>query len=113
MEFIRKNGAGIAVCVGVAAIATGLAGLSIGGFSLEVVGAPVFAILIGMIVTLAAPEFATQALVAPGVKYTSKKILQYAVVILGFSLDLGTILTVGGKSLPVIVVVVTFAKDSM
>ena len=107
MEFIRKNGAGIAVCVGVAAIATGLAGLSIGGFSLEVVGAPVFAILIGMIVTLAAPEFATQALVAPGVKYTSKKILQYAVVILGFSLDLGTILTVGGKSLPVIVCTIT------
>lgn len=32
-----------------------------------------------------------------------KKILQWAVIILGFSLNLGTIASVGGKSLPVIV----------
>ena len=38
-----------------------------------------------------------------GVKFTSKKILQWAVIILGFSLNLGTIAKVGTQSLPVIV----------
>ena len=103
MKFIRENGVGILVCAAIALVATFLVELSIGGFSLEIVGAPVFSILAGMIISLAAPEFAASARMAPGIKYTSKKILQYAVVILGFTLNLGTILTVGSKSLPVIV----------
>jgi len=94
---------GILVCAGIAAVATILAGLSIGSFSLEVIGAPVFAILIGMIVTLIAPKFAVNESLKDGIKFTSKKILQWAVIILGFSLNLGTILSVGSKSLPVIV----------
>ena len=103
MKFFKTNGFGILLCIVIAGVATVLAGLSIGSFSLEVIGAPVFAILIGMIVTLIKPSLATAESLKDGIKFTSKKILQWAVIILGFSLNLGTILSVGGKSLPVIV----------
>lgn len=103
MKFIKENAPGIALCVSIAAVATMLAGLKLGNFSLEVVGAPVFGILIGMILTLAMPNLATNASLKDGIKFTSKKVLQWAVIILGFSLNLGTILSVGSKSLPVIV----------
>lgn len=103
MKFFKKNGNGIAVCVLIAAIATALSGITIGSFSLEVIGAPVFAILIGMLVTLLCPGFASNEKVAAGIQFSSKRILQWAVIILGFSLNLGTIFSVGSKSLPVII----------
>ena len=103
MNLIKKYCPGILLCIVIAAISTFLSDLSIGSFSLEVIGAPVFSILIGMIVTLIVPTLATNAYLKDGIKFTSKKVLQYAVIILGFSLNLGTILSVGGKSLPVIV----------
>ena len=103
MKFIRQNGCGILLCAVIAAAATALSGLSIGGFSLNLIGAPVIAIVAGMIISLAAPKFPRHELVSGGVKFTSKKILQWAVIILGFSLNLGTIAQVGGKSLPVII----------
>lgn len=103
MIFIKEKCPGMLLCILVAAIATILGGLKIGSFSLEVVGAPVFAIVIGMIITLIVPSLAGNKLFVGGIKFTSKKILQWAVIILGFSLNLGTIVAVGGKSLPVIV----------
>lgn len=103
MKFIKEKGAGILLCVAVAALSTLLSSLSIGSFSLEVVGAPVFAIIIGMLITLAFPALASCKAAKDGIKFTSKKILQWAVIILGFSLNLGTIAKVGGQSLPVIV----------
>ena len=72
------------------------------GKQFEVVGGPVFAILIGMVLALVVPAARTRAL-APGVKYTSKKILQYAVILLGFGLNLSQIARVGATSLPIIV----------
>lgn len=103
MKFIKQNGCGIILCAVIAAAATLLSGLNIGGFSLNLIGAPVIAIVAGMIISLAAPKFPRHELVAGGVKFSSKKILQWAVIILGFSLNLGTIAQVGGKSLPVII----------
>ena len=103
MSFIKKKLPGIIICVAVAGISTLLGGLTVGNFSLEVIGAPVFAILFGMIITLCAPHFASSDHMKEGVKFTSKKILQWAVIILGFSLNLGTIAKVGTQSLPVIV----------
>lgn len=44
---------------------------------------------------------------AAGIKYTSKKILQYAVILLGFGLNLGEIAKVGASSLPIIVSTIT------
>jgi len=103
MKFFKEKGLGILICIVIAAVATLLSGISIGSFSFEVIGAPVFAILIGMIVTLIVPSLAVHEKLSSGIKFTSKKILQWAVIILGFSLNLGTILSVGSKSLPVIV----------
>lgn len=103
MKFLQKNGIGICLCAGIAAVATILGGLSIGNFSLEVIGAPVFSILIGMLITLFAPALAEKNILKDGIQFTSKKILQWAVIILGFSLNLGTIAKVGTQSLPVII----------
>lgn len=103
MSFIKKNGLGILVCVAIAGIATFLAGLKIGSVKFEIIGAPVFAILMGMLITLIFPKFAPSEKMATGVKFTSKKILQWAVIILGFTLNLGTIVKVGAQSLPVII----------
>ncbi len=94
---------GIAFCACVSAVATFLSGLSFGAVSFEVIGAPVFAILMGMIITLIVPSLATNENMKTGIQFTSKKILQWAVIILGFSLNMRTILSVGTKSLPIIV----------
>lgn len=103
MKFIKKNTFGICLCAVIAGVSTLLAELSVGSFSFEVIGAPVFSILFGMIITLILPKVSTNENTKDGIKFTSKKILQWAVIILGFSLNLGTILKVGGKSLPVII----------
>lgn len=103
MEFIKKNSAGVLTCAIIAGISTFLASLEIGSFSLEVIGAPVFAIVIGMVITAVYGKFAADERVKQGITFTSKKILQWAVIILGFTLNIKTVLSVGGKSLPVII----------
>lgn len=102
MSFIKKNSIGIVVCAVIAGIATFLSGLSICSFSLEVIGAPVFSIVIGMVITAVFSKFSSDERVKDGITFTSKKILQWAVIILGFTLNIKTVLSVGGKSLPVI-----------
>lgn len=67
---------------------------------LEVMGAPVMAILAGMILALVIPKSDT---LTPGIAFTSKKILQAAVVLLGFGLNLATVGKIGASCLPVIV----------
>ena len=78
------------------------------GRRFDVIGGPVFAILIGMVLAqvLRGRGGIAQA-AAPGIKFTSKKILQYAVILLGFGLNLGQIARVGAASLPVIVATIT------
>ncbi len=72
------------------------------GKQFEVIGGPVFAILIGMVLALVVPARAGEPL-QKGVKFTSKKVLQYAVILLGFGLNLAQIAQVGATSLPIIV----------
>lgn len=68
--------------------------------ALEVIGAPVIAIILGMIITL---FMKNKEPFAAGITFTSKKILQYAVILLGFGLNLATIGQVGLTSLPIII----------
>lgn len=68
--------------------------------ALEVIGAPVIAIILGMIITL---FLKNKGPFAAGITFTSKKILQYAVILLGFGLNLATIGQVGLTSLPIII----------
>ena len=71
------------------------------GKQFEVVGGPVFAILIGMALALVVPGEKGEPLQA-GVKFTSKRVLQWAVILLGFGLNLSQIAQVGATSLPII-----------
>ena len=64
------------------------------------VGGPVFAILMGMIIRLFHHGWHANQ---EGIKFTSKKILQLAVVFLGFGLNLKQIGKVGMTSLPIII----------
>ena len=99
-QSIRTSARGIALCLALALPAWLL------GKQFEVVGGPVFAILIGMAVALLLRGRDTAAL-EPGIKYTSKKVLQYAVILLGFGLNLAQIAQVGATSLPIIISTIT------
>lgn len=109
IDFFKKKSVGILLCLGIAAVATILGNLEIGKVKLDVIGAPVFAILFGMIISLCVPKLSTLDITKDGIKFTSKKILQWAVIILGFSLNLGTIAKVGMQSLPVIICTISIS----
>jgi uncharacterized integral membrane protein (TIGR00698 family) len=67
------------------------------GSLVPIIGAPVFAILIGMTLSF----FKRPAVLEEGIRISGKKVLQYAIIFLGFSLDLGVVLRVGLQSLAV------------
>ena len=98
MNFFKKNGAGLLLCL-LIAIPSWLLGKAV-----PVVGGPVFSILIGMIVTLILTD---KTVFSPGINFTSKKILQTAVVFLGFGMNLTEILAKGKQSLPIILSTIT------
>ena len=92
MENVRKLGPGLLLCLVIAVPCWML------GKAFPVVGGPVFAILAGMVIALFYRERnSTKA----GITYTSKKVLQYAVILLGFGMNLSEIAKVGMTSLPI------------
>ena len=78
------------------------------GEALPVVGGPVFAILIGMVIALWWKQPA-RGTVQDGIGFTAKKVLQYAVILLGFGLNLAQIAAVGAESLPIILTTIATA----
>ena len=75
------------------------------GKKFPVIGGPVFGILFGIILNnFNRPEF-----LEAGIKFTSKKVLQLAVVLLGFGLNLGEIIVVGKSSLLIILSTISTA----
>lgn len=78
------------------------------GEALPVVGGPVFAILIGMVIALWWKQPA-RGIVQDGIGFTAKKVLQYAVILLGFGLNLAQIAAVGAESLPIILTTIATA----
>lgn len=99
-NIVRERWKGVLFCLIIAIPATLL------GKQVEVVGGPVFAILFGMVLALVFPKNRREQLAA-GVTYTSKKVLQYAVILLGFGMNLSQILSKGAQSLPIIVVTIS------
>ena len=65
---------------------------------LHLIGASVIALFIGMAINA---FFQPNKTTAPGIKFTSKKVLKFAIVLLGASLNIRTVLTVGRFSLTV------------
>ena len=66
---------------------------------IHIIGASVIALFAGMIIN----SFWRPAWAAPGLKFTSKKILKFAIILLGASLSVSVILSVGKLSLMVMV----------
>lgn len=94
MQSIQKKLPGIAVCLAIAVPSWLL------GKLVPVIGGSVFSILVGMIIALIWTPGET---FKPGIGFTSKKVLQAAVVLLGFGLNLSVVLQTGKQSLPIIV----------
>jgi uncharacterized integral membrane protein (TIGR00698 family) len=93
---IKKNALGILLCLVIAVPSWVIVKLFP---TLEVIGAPVIAIVAGMILALVIKD---KTRFSSGITFTSKKVLQYAVILLGFGLNLSTISKVGKTSLPII-----------
>lgn len=95
---VKNNALGVVLCLAIALPAYYL------GKQLPLIGGPVFAILMGMIITFMIKD---KTKVQSGITYTSKKILQYAVILLGFGMNLGDIVKTGSSSLPIIISTIT------
>ena len=88
---------GAALALGIACIAKWLETLE-SSAGLHLIGASVIALFIGMAINA---FFQPNKTTAPGIKFTSKKVLKFAIVLLGASLNIRTVLTVGRFSLTV------------
>lgn len=94
MNFFKKSWKGILLCLCIAIPAWFL------GKQFPIIGGAVIAILAGMLITI---FIKNKNPFEAGIKFTSKKILQWAVILLGFGLNLNVILQTGRQSLPIIV----------
>ena len=98
MKHWNERGTGLLLCLCIAIPCWML------GRALPVIGGPVFAILAGMAIALL---FRDKGRAQAGIAYTSKTILQYAVILLGFGLNLSEVAKVGVQSLPIILSTIT------
>lgn len=98
MKFVKRNWRGILVCLLIAIPSWIL------GKIFPVIGGAVIAIIAGMVITMIWND---KGKAEAGIKWTSKVILQTAVVFLGFGMDLGVILQTGKQSLPIIICTIT------
>ena len=94
MNFIKSNYKGLLLSLAIAIPSWFL------GKCFPIIGGAVISIIAGMIVTLFIKD---KSAFESGVKFTSKKILQWAVILLGFGMNLMVILQTGKQSLPIIV----------
>ncbi len=93
MKFEKKMAIGIITCFIIAVPAWLL------GKAIPIIGGPVFGILFGMLLAFAKRPEKLEV----GIKYTSKAILQYSIILLGFEMNLCNVIKVGGQSLLVMV----------
>lgn len=98
MNFIKKNWKGMLLCLIISVPCWLL------GQKFPIIGGPVFAIIAGMVITLFLKD---KTAFHDGITFTSKKVLQYAVILLGFGLNLSVILETGRQSLPIIIATIS------
>jgi len=103
---IKNNAPGVVLCLAIAIPAWFL------GKAIPVVGGPVSAIVFGIVIALLFPPLVTKRFgkgwgFADGVKFTSKRLLQCSIVLLGFEMNFFNVVAVGRQSL--LVMVFTFA----
>lgn len=100
MNSLKNNYLGISVCAAIAVPSFFL------GRQFPLIGGPVIAIIAGMFIAL---FWTDKKSAAQGITWTSKFILQAAVVMLGFGMNLNVVLQTGKQSLPIIVVTISAA----
>lgn len=93
---ILKTVPGIVLSVTIAALACFIESL----LPIHVIGSAVIAMFIGMILNY---FLRNTSVFASGIKFTSKKVLKFAIILLGLSLNITTILNVGKMSLLVMI----------
>lgn len=98
MDFFNKNTKGLCVCLAISIPAWFL------GKLFPIIGGAVIAIIAGMIIAI---FWNKRDGFESGIKFTSKKILQWAVILLGFGLNLSVIFETGKQSLPIIICTIT------
>lgn len=76
------------------------------GVLFPIIGGPVIGLFIGLLFGIVVTD--SEKLKA-GMQFTSKKVLQYAVILLGFGLNLSQVFKVGLTSLPIILVTIATA----
>jgi len=84
---------GFALSLAIAAVAKGIESI----LPVHIIGASVIALFLGMLIN----RFWKPACLKAGLKFTSKKVLKFAIILLGASLSVGVILDVGRISLVV------------
>lgn len=97
---IQKNLKGLLLCLSISIPSWYF------GKLFPLIGGAVTAIIVGMFI---ATFIKDRKNLDPGIKFTSKKILQWAVVLLGFGLNLGVIIQTGIQSLPIIISTIAIA----
>ena len=95
---MKRNWNGICVCLAIAIPSWLL------GKAFPIIGGAVIAIITGMIVTMV---WNNKGKAESGIKWTSKAVLQTAVVLLGFGMNLEVIFQTGKQSLPIIICTIT------
>lgn len=100
MVWLRKNYLGILMSFVLALAATWL------GNKFPIIGGPVFGIVIGIIIS---NIFGKPSWAEDGVKFTSKKILQWSIIVLGSGLSLTQVWKTGLESLSVMLVTLSCA----
>ncbi len=93
MTYLRRLLPGLVLPLAIGAIAYGV------GHLVPVLGGPVVAILLGLIVGQVAGQRESWK---PGVTFASKKVLQTSIVLLGATMSLAQIASTGGRTLPVL-----------
>lgn len=69
------------------------------GSAFPLIGAPIFGMLLGMLLA----RWQRPEKFSSGIAYSSKKILQYAIILLGFEMNLYSVFKVGSQSLAVMI----------
>lgn len=97
MEWIKSKGPGVGICLAIGGVAWLL------GKGLPLIGGPVFGITLGMVLTAILPSGKGRSRLTEGVAFSSKKLLQGAIILLGFEMNLFRIFQVGSQSLLLII----------
>ena len=98
MASLQKKWKGLAFCLLLAVPSRFL------GKMFPIIGGAVIAIIAGMVIAV---FMKNKDGLEDGIKFTSKKVLQWAVILLGFGMNLNVVLETGKQSLPIIVCTIT------